>query len=382
MRVMKQSRRLFVRILPLLFLYTQTIPLFSHQNDTIYYQRIYKLIAPESIQPHEGLYDTVQTRLQQHYSESRQALTDFYTFSPYWKEQLQQAELPEIFQYLPLLISQMKPHYYGIFQKTGWWGIDRTTGIRYHLRMDSLVDERFDPVKSTGVAVKELQRLMQLYEGNVWECLLAYYSSPANVNGCKIRLGLDNPSPWDLQSDPHRFPSDVLTSFLAWIYICHHGSLSQQQMHSSPLLISNAVCRKPVQRADLTNLLQIEQDWFEKHNPSLIGTTVPAATTIHLPPYKRADFERDEAHLYQLYLERQTADSIAKAKADSIAQSKPKTNTSQEPAKSGTVTYIVKKGDVLGKIAQKHHVSVADIKRWNHLKSDMIQIGQKLIIHQ
>ena len=374
--------RLYIRTLLLLTLCTQAPSLFSQQNDTIYYQRIYKLITPESIPPHEGLYDSVQARLQQHYSGSRQALTDFYTFSPYWTEQLQKAGLPDIFKYIPLLISQMKPHYYGNFQKAGWWGIDRTTGIRHHLRMDSLVDERFDPVKASDVAVKELQRMMQLYEGNVWECLLAYYSSPANVNGCKIRLGLDNPSPWDLQSDPHRFPSDVLTSFLAWIYICHHGSLSQQQMHSSPLLISNAVCRKPVQTADLTNLLQIGQDWFEKYNPSLIGTTVPAATTIHLPPDKRADFERDEAHLYQLYLERQTADSIAKAKADSIAQSKPKTNTSQEPAKSGTVTYIVKKGDVLGKIAQKHHVSVADIKRWNHLKSDMIQIGQKLIIHQ
>lgn len=45
-----------------------------------------------------------------------------------------------------------------------------------------------------------------------------------------------------------------------------------------------------------------------------------------------------------------------------------------------SVTYTVKKGDTLGKIAGKYHVSVANLKKWNHLKSDMIREGQKLII--
>ena len=46
------------------------------------------------------------------------------------------------------------------------------------------------------------------------------------------------------------------------------------------------------------------------------------------------------------------------------------------------ITYIVKSGDTLGKIAKKHHVTVADLKKWNNLKSDFIRENQKLKIKQ
>ena len=45
-----------------------------------------------------------------------------------------------------------------------------------------------------------------------------------------------------------------------------------------------------------------------------------------------------------------------------------------------TTKHKVKKGDTLSGIAAKYHVSVANLKKWNNLKSDKIQIGQTLII--
>jgi len=47
---------------------------------------------------------------------------------------------------------------------------------------------------------------------------------------------------------------------------------------------------------------------------------------------------------------------------------------------SETIKYKVKKGDTLSGIARRHHVTVANLKKWNNLKSDKIQIGQTLII--
>ena len=63
----------------------------------------------------------------------------------------------------------------------------------------------------------------------------------------------------------------------------------------------------------------------------------------------------------------------------------PDKKTITEPKKvpsTGSVTtkHKVKKGDTLSGIAAKYHVSVANLKKWNNLKSDKIQIGQTLII--
>ena len=72
----------------------------------------------------------------------------------------------------------------------------------------------------------------------------------------------------------------------------------------------------------------------------------------------------------------------------SVAETSSSTSTSQQ-TKSSTastssqtkITYTVKKGDVLGKIAEAHGVSVAKIKEWNKLPNNNIKIGQKLTIY-
>lgn len=44
------------------------------------------------------------------------------------------------------------------------------------------------------------------------------------------------------------------------------------------------------------------------------------------------------------------------------------------------IVYKVKNGDVLGSIAMRHKVRVADIKKWNNLRTDVIRSGQRLNI--
>lgn len=70
----------------------------------------------------------------------------------------------------------------------------------------------------------------------------------------------------------------------------------------------------------------------------------------------------------------------AKVKKDEVKKTeKPKAPKKTEPK---AITYVVKKGDSLGKIAQKYNVKIKDIKKWNNLKSDFIREDQKLKIYQ
>lgn len=70
--------------------------------------------------------------------------------------------------------------------------------------------------------------------------------------------------------------------------------------------------------------------------------------------------------------------SSASSSSASASTSVKSQSQSAASESGGTATYIVKKGDVLGKIAERHGCTVAQIKQWNGLSSNNIQVGQKL----
>ena len=68
--------------------------------------------------------------------------------------------------------------------------------------------------------------------------------------------------------------------------------------------------------------------------------------------------------------------------SSSASTSSSSSQSSDTSTPSGEkITYTVKSGDVLGKIAEKYKVSVSKLKQWNGLTSNTIRVGQKLIIY-
>ena len=57
------------------------------------------------------------------------------------------------------------------------------------------------------------------------------------------------------------------------------------------------------------------------------------------------------------------------------------TRSGSSSSSSTRIAYKVRSGDNLGKIAARHHVTVNQIKSWNHLKSTTIRVGQTLYIY-
>ena len=72
---------------------------------------------------------------------------------------------------------------------------------------------------------------------------------------------------------------------------------------------------------------------------------------------------------------------VAPSSSSAAAASSSSASSSTGSQTGNKVTYTVKSGDVLGKIAEKHGVGVSEIKKWNNLKDNTIKIGQKLTIY-
>lgn len=69
-----------------------------------------------------------------------------------------------------------------------------------------------------------------------------------------------------------------------------------------------------------------------------------------------------------------------KASSSKKSKSGKKTAGHAAPAVAGAGAYVVKAGDSLGKVAQKHGVKISALREANKLSGDMIRVGQKLVI--
>src|SRR5699024_8663626 len=72
---------------------------------------------------------------------------------------------------------------------------------------------------------------------------------------------------------------------------------------------------------------------------------------------------------------------VVSKNGSSSSSSSSSSSGSSSGGSSSSTTYKVKSGDTLSHIASRHGVSVANLKKWNNLSSDMIYVGQKLSIN-
>jgi membrane-bound lytic murein transglycosylase D len=117
----------------------------------------------------------------------------------------------------------------------------------------------------------------------------------------------------------------------------------------------------------------MDVDELKTLNPSIRRGSLPfigekIAITL---PYRKA----------QLFTQLQTNPEF-KAQQDSelIALNNSKSKRVREAVSTGRISYKVRRGDSLAEIAEAHDVTVAELKKWNHLKGNNIPLGANLKI--
>ena len=296
-------------------------------------------------------------------------------YFPLFEDALHRNGLPEELKYLPVIESGLNPNACSPMGACGLWQFMPRTAKNSGLEVNSLVDERFDPIKATDAACRFLKSLYRIYGD--WNLVIAAYNcGPGNINKAVHRSG-GKTDFWDIYPYLPQETRSYLPIFVAAVYalnyadehnICTH--LPDRTLATDTILTDKRLHLRQVEYGT-----GIALDELRRLNPQYRMDILPGGKpyALCLPIDQTGAFIQLEDSI-TAYL----ADSLINNRRDVIDLAQ-KTDADGLPV-SGTITYKVKPGDNLGAIAKKYHTTVAKIQKANHLKGTTIQIGQKLKI--
>ncbi|MDO5608743.1 MAG: transglycosylase SLT domain-containing protein [Capnocytophaga sp.] len=309
--------------------------------------------------------------------ERLMSLSDYYF--PMFEQEMSAKKIPLEMKYLAIVESALNPKARSPMGATGLWQFMYATGKMYGLEVNNYVDERSDPVRSTKAAARYLSKLYEIFGD--WDLVLAAYNSgPGNVTKA-MRRSDGKQNYWNLRPYLPRETAGYVPAFLATLYIfeyaTEHGFNPQKRdnhhFETDTIRVRQAVPFKNI--AELTGMDIKEIQFF---NPSYQLDVVPYVEGkeygLRLPLGEIGKFVANEGLVYS-YID----EEIAKRE-----KPLPELVKGNQYAGGGgnKIVYKVKSGDVLGKIAIRHGVTVTNLKRWNNLKNNNIRIGQKLVIYK
>ena len=293
-------------------------------------------------------------------------------YFPLFEKYLAKYSLPDELKYLSIIESGLNPRAVSRARAVGLWQFMSATGKYYGLSNDRYIDERMDPEKSTDAACRYLRDLYGMFKD--WELALAAYNTgPGNVRKSIRKSGYRN-SFWEIYKYLPKETRAYVPQFVAMIYTMNylddHNFIEGGE--ELPVVADTLHVKNHLHFETFAALTGTCLEDLQKLNPSILHAAVPVSGkpfVIKVPATaKERLFDNRLAIL----------DSAARAgrkELDVIARAYA---AQQEETR---VVYKVRRGDVLGSIAIKHKVSVAQIKKWNNLRSNMIREGQLLKIY-
>lgn len=271
----------------------------------------------------------------------------------YVVSELEKNNMPLEIALLPIVESRYDPFAYSPGRAAGLWQFIPSTGKRFGLIQDWWQDERRDTIAATGAAIQYLLFLHNRFDNDWLLALAAYNAGQGNVAKA-IRKNKKLGKPTDYWSlDLPKETRHYVPQLLAWREFLREAD--------SSVIASGYIANKPffdvvdvgsqIDLAQAAQLADIDIDSLYQLNPSYSrwATDPQSPHFLLVPVANKFNFE-------------QALETI--------------------PVSQRLVwqRYTVRKGDVLGKIADKFSTSTTIIASSNHLKSNVIRVGQVLLI--
>lgn len=375
----------------------------------------------------------------------RPFLTDGLTragrYLPMIERVFREEGVPLELAYVPLIESAFKPAAKSRVSAQGVWQFMVPTARDFGLRYDWFIDERSDPEKSTVAAARYLKMLHKIFDGD-WALALASYNGgqgrvqrAVKNSGINDFWGLTSSSSW-LPRETREYVPMIMAAMVIAKNPQHYGF---NLTPLAPLAYDRVKVPGAVDLRRVAEWAGVSLDDIEGLNPELRRWTTPVnytgyelkvpvgrgtrlaerlanADPAELAAFKRYNVRRGEtlasvARKHRLsrtelavanglgtrsklragqtlIIPRPPAVGLAAntrgsaAASASSASKRSVSRASRTTSAPKSITYRVKKGDTLSRIAARHDVSVAELRKWNKLRGSSIKVGARLTIRK
>ena len=341
--------------------------------------------SPFNIQYNPALENLIKSFLKNRKKsfERLMAISEYYF--PVFEEALAKQNVPLEIKYLAIVESALNPKAVSRVGATGLWQFMYQTGKEYNLHIDSFVDERSDPLKSSKAATQYMTNMYRIFGD--WELVLASYNSGAGNVAKAIRRSGGQQNYWNIRKHLPKETQGYVPAFLATMYIYEYHK--EHGIKPNRALIKHfetdtVMIKREMSFKQIADLMDIPVSQIQLMNPSYKMNVVPYYPNkphfLRLPKDKIAVFTSNEDKIYA-YVEHQSrkiempyfVSNTRLVSNDTLTKTNGKTNVK-------TKYHTVRKGESLGLLSNKYGVAVSDLKRWNNLKSNNIHSGARLKI--
>lgn len=345
-------------------------------------------------------------------------------YIPIFEEALDYYGLPLELKYLPVIESALEPKAKSPAGAVGLWQFMLATGKRYDLKVNSLIDERQDPYKSSWAAARYLRDLYKIYRD--WNLVIAAYNcGPTNVNKAIHRAdGVRDY--WTiypyLPSETRGYVPAFIAANYIMNYYCEHNICPMKT--KIPITTDTVTIMRDLHMQQVAELCNVDVEAIQALNPQYRTQLIPGSSgpmTLRLPTETLNMFIdlKDSVYNYRVdelltrrscvevddrldnrsvaskrraarqqsasessSSSRRSASKSSSRKSSRSSSSKSSSRSSRSSRKSKKVkssaSATVRKGDTLIEIAHRNGTTVEKLRKKNKIKGNMIKPGQKL----
>ena len=317
-------------------------------------------------------------------------------YMPVFEEALEAYNLPLELKYLPVIESALNPIAVSRVGATGLWQFMIGTGKRYGLEVNSLIDERRDPVKASYAAAHYLSDLYKIFDD--WSLVIAAYNcGPDKVNKA-IHRAKGSADYWNIYPYLPKETRGYVPAFIAANYImnyyCDHNICPM--VTELPLKTDTVVVNKDLHLEQIAQVLNINIQHLRNLNPQYrrdIVNGLNKPMTVRLPATLIGSFIDQEDSIYNF----KTDELLLKRSVVEVNQEEPKVSrhsyyssrhrssatrsksrkSRSRKSKRGGRNVTIKSGDTLSEIAERNHTTVAKLRKLNKISGNHIRAGKK-----